>query len=248
VAGVVTGKPVSVGGSLGRKEATGRGILYLIQQLARDRGVALEGATVAVQGFGNVGGVAATLLAREGARIVALSDSSGGLYNEKGLDVDALWARKNAGAVISELGGGDRLRGEELLALPVDFLVPAALEGQITGPVAQKVRARFVVEGANGPTTPDGDAVLDDKGVLVVPDILANAGGIIVSYFEWVQDLQFFFWEETEVRERLQRAITRAYREVCARAEKERVSLREAAMLLAVSRVEEATRMRGIYP
>jgi len=247
-AGVVTGKPVSVGGSLGRKDATGRGILYLIQQLSRDREIALEGATVAVQGFGNVGGVAATLLAREGARIVAVSDSSGGLYNEKGLDVEALWARKNAGALISELDGGDHLSGEELLTLPVDFLIPAALEGQITGQIARRVRARFVVEGANGPTTPDGDAALADKGVLVVPDILANAGGIIVSYFEWVQDLQFFFWEEVEVRERLQRAITRAYREVCALAEKERVSLREAAMLLAVSRVEEATRVRGIYP
>ncbi len=177
-----------------------------------------------------------------------MSDSSGGLYNGTGLDVDELWARKTAGARISQLAGGDRLRDDELLTLPVDFLVPAALEGQITGQVARGVRARIIVEGANGPTTPDGDAVLADKGVLVVPDILANSGGIIVSYFEWVQDLQFFFWEEEEVRERLQRAITRAYREVCARAEKERVSLREAAMLLAVSRVEEATRMRGIYP
>ncbi|MDP2675538.1 MAG: Glu/Leu/Phe/Val dehydrogenase [Dehalococcoidia bacterium] len=247
-AGVVTGKPVSVGGSLGRKEATGRGILYVIQQLCRDKGIALEGATVAVQGFGNVGGVAATLLAQEGARIVALSDSSGGLHNGKGLDVEALWARKSEGANLSDLKGGDRLSGEELLTLPVDFLVPAALEGQISGQIARGVRARFVVEGANGPTTPDGDAILADKGVLVVPDILANAGGIIVSYFEWVQDLQFFFWEEEEVRERLQRAITRAYREVCALAEKERASLREAAMLLAVSRVEEATRVRGIYP
>jgi glutamate dehydrogenase (NAD(P)+) len=248
VAGVVTGKPVSVGGTLGRKEATGRGILYVIQEMVRDRGVALDGATVAVQGFGNVGGVAATLLAAEGARIVGLSDSSGCLYNGKGLDVRSLWERKNEGATLSEMAGGDRLAGEELLSLPVDFLVPAALEGQITGETARNVQARFVVEGANGPTTPDGDAVLAEKGVLVVPDILANSGGIIVSYFEWVQDLQFFFWEEAEVRERLQRAITRAYREVCALAEKERVSLREAAMLLAVSRVEEATRVRGIYP
>jgi glutamate dehydrogenase (NAD(P)+) len=239
---------VSVGGSLGRKEATGRGILYLIQQLCRDKEVALEGATVAVQGFGNVGGVAATLLAEEGARVVAVSDSSGGLHSGKGLDVAALWASKSEGANLSDLKGGDRLSGEEVLTLPVDFLVPAALEGQITGQIARGVRARFVVEGANGPTTPDGDAVLADKNVLVVPDILANAGGIIVSYFEWVQDLQFFFWEEVEVRERLQRAITRAYREVCALAEKERASLREAAMLLAVSRVEEATRIRGIYP
>ena len=248
VAGVVTGKPVSVGGSHGRKEATGRGILYLVQELTRNQGISLDGATIAVQGFGNVGGVAATLLAAEGARIVGLSDSSGCLYNGKGLDVQTLWQRKREGAKLSDLGGGDCLEGEELLSLPVDFLVPAALEGQITAQTAANIQARFIVEGANGPTTPDGDAVLAEKQVLVVPDILANAGGIIVSYFEWVQDLQFFFWEEQQVRDQLRRVITSAYREVNARAEKENVSLREAAMLLAVSRVEEATRVRGIYP
>ncbi len=248
VAGSVTGKPVSVGGTLGRKEATGRGILYLIQELAGDHGISLDGASVAIQGFGNVGGVAATLLAGEGARIVGLSDTSGCLYNGKGLDVQTLWRRKSEGASLSDLGGGDCLDGAELLSLQVDFLVPAALEGQITAQTARHIRAKFVIEGANGPTTPEGDAVLAEKGVVVLPDILANAGGVIVSYFEWVQDLQFFFWEEDQVRERLQRVITRAYREVCARAEKENVSLREAALLLAVSRVEEATRVRGIYP
>jgi glutamate dehydrogenase (NAD(P)+) len=248
VAGSVTGKPVSVGGTLGRKEATGRGILYLIQELAGDHGISLDGATVAIQGFGNVGGVAATLLAGEGARIVGLSDTSGCLYNGKGLDVQTLWRRKSEGASLSDLGGGDCLDGAELLSLQVDFLVPAALEGQITAQTARHIRAKFVIEGANGPTTPEGDAVLAEKGIVVLPDILANAGGVIVSYFEWVQDLQFFFWEEDQVRERLQRVITRAYREVCARAQKENVSLREAAMLLAVSRVEEATRVRGIYP
>ena len=248
VAGAVTGKPVSVGGTLGRKEATGRGILYLIQELAGDHGISLDGATVAIQGFGNVGRVAATLLAGEGARIVGLSDTSGCLYNGKGLDVQTLWRRKSEGASLSDLGGGDCLDGAELLSLQVDFLVPAALEGQITAQTARHIRAKFVIEGANGPTTPEGDAVLAEKGIVVLPDILANAGGVIVSYFEWVQDLQFFFWEEDQVRERLQRVITRAYREVCARAQKENVSLREAAMLLAVSRVEEATRVRGIYP
>ena len=248
VAGVVTGKPVSVGGTLGRKEATGRGILYLIQELTRDHGIPLEGATVAVQGFGNVGGVAATLLAREGARVVGVSDTSGCLYNEKGLDVETLWQGKKEGASLSELGGGDCLGGDELLSLPVDFLIPAALEGQITAQTARNIQAKFVIEGANGPTTPDGDAVLAEKQVLVVPDILANAGGVIVSYFEWVQDLQFFFWEEKQVCEQLQRVITSALREVRARAEQENVSLREAAMLIAVSRVEEATRLRGIYP
>lgn len=248
VVGAVTGKPVSVGGTLGRKEATGRGILYLIQQLAGDHGISLDGATVAIQGFGNVGGVAATLLAGEGARIVGLSDTSGCLYNGKGLDVQTLWRRKREGANLSDLGGGDCLDGAELLSLQVDFLVPAALEGQITAQTGRHVRAKFVIEAANGPTTPEGDAVLAEKGVVVLPDILANAGGVIVSYFEWVQGLQFFFWEEDQVRERLQRVITRAYREVCARAQKENVSLREAALLLAVSRVEEATRVRGIYP
>ncbi len=247
-AGVVTGKPISVGGTVGRKGATGRGILYLIRELSREHRIPLDGATVAVQGFGNVGGVAATLLADEGARIVGLSDSSGCLYNGKGLDVQTLWRRKREGASLSDMGGGDRLNGEELLSLPVDFLVPAALAGQITAQTARHVRAKLIVEGANGPTTPEGDAVLAEKQVVVVPDILANTGGVIVSYFEWVQDLQFFFWEEDEVRERLHKAITRAYREVCALAEKESVSLREAAMLLAVSRVEEATRVRGIYP
>ncbi len=248
VAGAVTGKPVSVGGTLGRKEATGRGILFLIQELAGDHGISLDGATVAIQGFGNVGRVAATLLAGEGARIVGLSDTSGCLYNGKGLDVQTLWRRKSEGASLSDLGGGDCLDGAELLSLQVDFLVPAALEGQITAQTARHMRAKFVIEGANGPTTPEGDAVLAEKGIVVLPDILANTGGVIVSYFEWVQDLQFFFWEEDQVRERLQRVITRAYREVCARAQKENVSLREAAMLLAVSRVEEATRVRGIYP
>jgi len=248
VVGAVTGKPVSVGGTLGRKEATGRGILYLIQELAGDHGISLDGASVAIQGFGNVGGVAATLLAGEGARIVGLSDTSGCLYNGKGLDVQTLWRRKSEGASLSDLGGGDCLDGAELLSLQVDFLVPAALEGQITAQTARHIRAKFVIEGANGPTTPEGDAVLAEKGAVVLPDILANAGGVIVSYFEWVQDLQFFFWEEDQVRERLQRVITRAYREVCARAQKENVSLREAALLLAVSRVEEATRVRGIYP
>jgi len=248
VVGAVTGKPVSVGGTLGRKEATGRGILYLIQELAGDHGISLDGASVAIQGFGNVGGVAATLLASEGARIVGLSDTSVCLYNGNGLDVQTLWRRKSEGASLSDLGGGDCLDGAELLSLQVDFLVPAALEGQITAQTARHMRAKFVIEGANGPTTPEGDAVLAEKGAVVLPDILANAGGVIVSYFEWVQDLQFFFWEEDQVRERLQRVITRAYREVCARAQKENVSLREAALLLAVSRVEEATRVRGIYP
>jgi len=247
-AGVVTGKPVSVGGTLGRLEATGRGLLFIIQELAREKGVSLEGATVAVQGFGNVGAVAAQLLQQAGATIVAVSDQSGGLHNAGGLRVDALLSYQKDSAPLSQAPGGDRITNQELLALPVDFLVPAALEGQITAENAGDVSARFVVEGANGPTTSEADAILAANGVEVVPDILANAGGVIVSYFEWVQDLQFYFWEENEVNERLHRVITKAYRDVTATAKEHGISLREAAMVLAVGRVVEASQIRGIYP
>ena len=247
-AGVVTGKPVSVGGTLGRQEATGRGILYVVQEAAKQYGVALEDASVAVQGFGNVGAVAASLLAKAGARVVAVSDSAGGLSNERGLAIDALARLKAEGVALAKAPGGDPITNEQLLTLPVDFLIPAAMEGQITAANAAAVRARFVVEGANGPTTPEADAALAARGTVVVPDILANAGGVIVSYFEWVQDLQFYFWEEDEVNERLHHIITRAYGDVARTAHEQKVSLREAAMLLAVSRVVEATRVRGIYP
>jgi len=247
-AGVVTGKPVSVGGTLGRLEATGRGLLYTVQETARHYGVRLEAATVAVQGFGNVGSVAAVLLQEAGARVVAVSDSSGAVYNGQGLDVKPLAGRKAGGAPLSAAPGLDRISNAELLALPVDFLVPAAMENEITGENAGAVKARFVVEGANGPTTPEADAILAANGITVVPDILANAGGVIVSYFEWVQDLQFYFWEEDEVNERLHRAITRAFRDVARTAEQHKISLREAAMVLGVGRVVEATKIRGIYP
>ena len=247
-AGVVTGKPVSVGGTHGRVEATGRGILYIVQEVARQYGVPLQGASVAVQGFGNVGGVAATLLAQAGARVVAVSDSSGGIHNSQGLDIGTLSRLKREGTPLVQAPGGDHISNEELLTLPVDFLVPAAMEDQITVANAAAVRARFVVEGANGPTTPEADAILADKGVVVVPDIVANAGGVIVSYFEWVQDLQFYFWEEEEVNERLQRVIARAYRDVAHIAQEKEVCLREAAMILGVGRVVEATLVRGIYP
>jgi glutamate dehydrogenase (NAD(P)+) len=247
-AGVVTGKPVSVGGTLGRQEATGRGLLYIIQELARDENLALEGATVAVQGFGNVGSVVAHLLQQAGARVVAVSDQSGGLYNTQGLRIESLLSYQKDPAPLETAPGGDHISNLDLLELPVDILVPAALEGQITTANAGDIKARFVVEGANGPTTPEADAVLAAKGVKVVPDILANAGGVIVSYFEWVQDLQFYFWEEHEVNERLHRVITRAYRDVATTAEQHGISLREAAMVLAVGRVVEASRIRGIYP
>jgi glutamate dehydrogenase (NAD(P)+) len=247
-AGVVTGKPVSVGGTLGRVEATGRGIQYVVQEVAKEHGIDLRGATVAVQGFGNVGSVAANLLAGNGAKVVAVSDSSGALYDGNGLDLPAVNRHKGRTGALREAPGCDHITNDELLALKADFLIPSATEAQITGRNAGDVRSRFVVEGANGPTTPEADAILAEKGVIVVPDILANAGGVIVSYFEWVQDLQAFFWEENEVNERLHQIITRAYRDVVRTAQEHGTHLRDAAMRLAVSRVVEATSIRGIYP
>jgi len=247
---VVTGKPVTVGGSSGRLEATGRGVLFVTQEACRERGMALEGATVAVQGFGNVGSVAAKLLDDAGAKVVAASDSGGGIYRGDGLgDIDELLARKREAGCLPDVHPGDHITNEELLELPVDILVPAAIEGQIHGGNAGRVRAKLIVEGANGPTTPEADRILQEKGVYVVPDILANAGGVIVSYFEWVQDLQSFFWEEAEVNQRLERIIKRAFAEVTAEHQRhDGTTLREAAYMLAVGRVVEATRVRGIFP
>jgi len=247
-AGVVTGKPIAVGGTLGRLEATGRGLQYVTEEVARRHGVAVQGATVAIQGFGNVGAVAAQLLDQAGAKVVAVSDASGGIYNGAGLKIDSLLAYQKDRAKLSTAPGGDQITNDELLSLPVDFLIPAALEGQLHAGNADDVRARFIVEGANGPTTPEADAIFADKGIVVVPDILANSGGVIVSYFEWVQDLQFYFWEENEVNERLHKVITHAFSDVAATAEKHGISLREAAMVLGVGRVVEATKLRGIYP
>jgi glutamate dehydrogenase (NAD(P)+) len=249
VAGVVTGKPVSIGGTVGRVEATGRGLLYAARKAAAYRGQQLEGLSVAIQGYGNVGSTAARLLKGEAsARIVAVSDSSGGIHNPAGLDLVALDRHLAAGGKLVESPAGNQISNAELLELPVDVLLPAALEGQITGANAARIRAGMIIEGANGPVSPDADAILLDRGIFLVPDILANAGGVVVSYFEWVQDLQFYFWEETEVRERLRQVMDRAFDEVVHMAEKERLPLRQAAMLLAVSRVLEATRVRGIYP
>jgi glutamate dehydrogenase (NAD(P)+) len=249
VPGVVTGKPVEIGGSLGRVEATGRGVMYVTMEACRRRGLELQGATVAVQGFGNVGSVTARLLHQAGAKVVAVSDRHNAVYSPEGLDVPALYEHRAAGGVLAEhpLKHED-LSNEELLELPVDILIPAAIEGQITERNAGRVKAAMIVEGANGPTTPGGDAILAERGVYVVPDILANAGGVIVSYFEWVQDLQSFFWEESEVNQRLQRIITNAYNEVAQVAEERNLGLRDAAMVLALRRVVEAIRIRGIYP
>jgi glutamate dehydrogenase (NAD(P)+) len=248
VSGVVTGKPVSVGGSMGREEATGKGLFYIIQETARARRMDLRECTVAVQGFGNVGSVVARFLAEAGAKIVGLTDVTGGIYNERGLDIEALWTFKKDRRPLTEAMQGDEIGNSELLELPVDFLIPAALEGQIRSDNADRVRARVVVEGANGPTTPAADAILRERDILVVPDIVANAGGVIVSYFEWVQDLQSFFWEHKEVDVKLHRLITTANDAVVAKSLQDDVSLREAAMAVAVNRVVEAINIRGIYP
>jgi glutamate dehydrogenase (NAD(P)+) len=249
VPGVVTGKPVAIGGTLGRVEATGRGITYVTQEAARARGMVLDGARVAVQGFGNVGYAAARLLHEAGCRIVAVSDVSGGIYNKSGLDVAVVEGVKIAGTSLARAAGDwDHLTNEELLELPVEILVPAALENQLTAHNAARVQAKMIVEGANGPTTPEADAIFADKGIYVVPDILANAGGVIVSYFEWVQDLQSFFWEEDEINQRLRRIMARGFQEVTTIAERDHIGMRDAAYVLALRRVEEAIKLRGIYP
>jgi len=252
VPGVVTGKPVGLGGSKGRVEATGRGVLYVTQEACRLRGVSLDGAAVAIQGFGNVGGVAARLLSQAGARVVAVSDSRGGVYRGTGLDVDSLYAHRTAGGLLGDHPGHgvdhDDITNEQLLELPVDILIPAALEGQITEKNAGNIKASMIVEAANGPTTAGGDVILADRGIYVVPDILANAGGVAVSYFEWVQDLQSYFWEETEVNQRLQRIMVNAFARVAGVAEERALRLREAGYVVALQRVVEAMQQRGIYP
>ncbi|HXH21353.1 MAG TPA: Glu/Leu/Phe/Val dehydrogenase [Dehalococcoidia bacterium] len=248
--GVVTGKPVVIGGSRGRYEATGRGVLFITQEACKRRGIPLEGQTVAIQGFGNVGGVAARLLAQAGARIVAVSDSRGGIYKPEGLDVESLYAHRLAGGQLGEHPGADHnhITNAELLELPVDILIPAALEGQVTELNAGKVQAKMIVEAANGPVTPRADEILSARGIYVVPDIVANAGGVVVSYFEWVQDLQSFFWEESEVNTRLQRIMVNAFNEVSTLAHARSLRLREAAYVVAVQRVVDAITARGIYP
>jgi glutamate dehydrogenase (NAD(P)+) len=252
VPGVVTGKPVVIGGSNGRLEATGRGVLYITQEACRVQNLNLQGARVAIQGFGNVGGVSARLLSQAGAKVVAVSDSAGGIYSPNGLDIEDLYAQRLAGGLLGEHArtnfDHEDISNAALLELPVDILIPAALEGQITEANAARVQASIIVEAANGPTTVGADRILAAKGVYLVPDILANAGGVVVSYFEWVQDLQSFFWEETEVNQRMQRIMVNAFAEVTAEANSRGLRLREAAYVVALNRVVEAIKARGIYP
>jgi glutamate dehydrogenase (NAD(P)+) len=248
VLGVVTGKPLTIGGSLGREEATARGALYCIRDAVAKQSRSLADMRVAVQGFGNVGSFLAKFLAEDGASVVAISDSRGGLYNPKGIDIQAAIAHKRETGALAGFKGADEITNEELLLLDCDVLAPCALEQVITEENAAQVRAKIIVEGANGPITPRADEILEEKGVLILPDILANAGGVIVSYFEWVQGLQEYFWKEAEVNAKLNDIITKAFDETWATMESRGVGMRTAAYGLAVQRVAEATVTRGIYP
>ena len=248
VPGVVTGKPLIVGGSAGRREATGRGIVYAIYQAARHLGYEIRGRKVVVQGFGNVGAVAARLLWREGCVIVGVSDIKGGIHNPAGLDIRQLETHIAETGTVVGFPGTEAVTNEELVTLPCDILVPAAVGGQIHPGNADKIKASLVAEGANGPTTPEADAILRDRGVTVIPDILANAGGVVVSYFEWVQGLQYYFWRESEITARLQEVMTRAFNRVWALGAKEGTDLRTAALMEGVKRVAEGYKVRGLYP
>jgi len=249
VLGVVTGKPVQLGGSLGRTEATAQGAHYCIREALRKLdGARVEGTTVAIQGFGNVGSYLAKFLAEDGATVIAISDSSGGLYNPNGIDVAAAFAHKRETGTLADLGGADPISNDDLLLLECDVLAPCGLEQVIREDNAPGVKAKIVVEGANGPTTPGADAILEDMGVLVLPDVLANAGGVVVSYFEWVQGLQEYFWKEAEVNAKLNDIVTRGFHETWNTREERGVSMRLAAYGLAVQRVGEATTTRGLYP
>jgi len=248
VHGVVTGKPISVGGSLGRNEATARGAVFTLLKWAEAKGQQVDGARVAIQGYGNAGSIAATLLAAEGATIVAVSDSQGGIHNAAGLDPAKVSAWKREHGTVVGYRGSDEVTNREILEVDCDILVPAALENQITRQNAPQIRAKVVAEAANGPTTPEADKILFDRGVFVIPDILCNAGGVTVSYFEWVQDMQSFFWTENRINDSLKGIMDRAFGSVHEMAERYEVDMRTAAYMVAVARVAEATMLRGLYP
>ncbi|MFG5776630.1 Glu/Leu/Phe/Val dehydrogenase [Comamonas sp. J-3] len=246
--GVVTGKPVDLGGSLGRVEATGRGVFTVGVEAAKLSGLALQGARVAVQGFGNVGGTAGKLFADAGAVVVAVQDHTGTIFNAKGLDVPALLAHVANTGGVGGFKGADKMANDDFWSVDCEILIPAALEGQITAKNAGKIKARMVIEGANGPTTPEADDILNDKGVLVLPDVIANAGGVTVSYFEWVQDFSSFFWTEDEINARLVRIMQEAFAAVWQVAQENKVSLRTATFIIACRRILHAREARGLYP
>lgn len=246
---IVTGKPLELGGSRGRREATGRGVMLMTREAAKHLGFDLHGATVAIQGFGNVGSVSADLLSKAGMRVVAVTDWMGGVFNEAGLDIPALmeYVRKNPQRTVDGFPGGKALSREDIFGLDVDVLVPAALENQITAQNVGGIKARLVVEGANGPTAPEAEKALFERGVMVIPDILGNSGGVTVSYFEWVQNRYGYYWQEREVNERLEATMCEAFDAVLQTSLKYKVSMRTAAYMVAIDRVATVTRMRGMY-
>ena len=246
--GVVTGKPIDLGGSLGRREATGRGVFTVGVEAAKRIGMDVGQARVAVQGFGNVGGIAGKLFAQAGARVVAVQDHGGTIYREAGLDVPALLAHVARTGSVGGFEGAEVLAQDAFWDVPCDILIPAALEQQITHANAGRIQAKMVIEGANGPTTPEADDILHERGVLVVPDVIANAGGVTVSYFEWVQDFSSFFWSEDEINARLVRIMQEAFAAVCQVADDHRVSLRTATFIVACKRILHARDLRGLYP
>ncbi len=245
---VVTGKPLSIGGSEGRNDATATGVLFVTRQAAYRSGMSLQGARVSVQGYGNAGAIAARLFHNEGCKVVAVSDTRGGIYNESGLDPATVLRHKQEHGSVIDFPRAQNVRVQDVLEVPCDILIPAATEGVITAANADRVLARIVAEAANGPTTPEADKILFDKGIVVVPDILANAGGVTVSYFEWVQDLQSFFWGVEEITQKLEVIMNRAFAAVAEIADRTSCDMRLAANMLAISRVAEATQIRGIYP
>ncbi len=247
VTSVVTGKPIFLGGSRGRKEATGRGIMIIAKEAGDVYGIPLKNATVAIQGFGNVGSVAAKLIALQGAKVVALSDVNGGIYNKNGIDINAALRKVEETETIVNLEGTEPITNKQLLELDVDFLIPAAMENQITEENAPNVKAKIVIEGANGPTTTEADKILNEKGVILIPDILSNAGGVTVSYFEWVQDREGYFWKESIVNDRLEEVMTDAFNDVYQMSQKYAVPMRLASYMVAVKRVADITKARGIY-
>ncbi len=248
ISGVVTGKPIAIGGSLGRNEATARGTVFTLLRAGPALKIPMEGARIAIQGYGNAGSIAAELLAAEGATIVAVSDSTGGIYNPRGLDPAKVSAWKREHGTVVGYRSSDEVTNQEILELDCEVLVPAALENQITRANAARVKARIVAEAANGPTTPEADEILTDRGVFMIPDILCNAGGVTVSYFEWVQDMQSFFWTEERINESLKEIMDRAFDAVYTMSDNHEVDMRTAAYMVAVARVAEATTLRGLYP
>jgi glutamate dehydrogenase (NAD(P)+) len=248
VTGVVTGKPISLGGSLGRQDATGRGVFVTAREAARRLNLPVEGARVAVQGFGNVGEASARMFANAGAKVVAIQDVSGTVYNPAGIDVAGLRRFLQENRTLIGMPGCEPIKADDFWSVPCDFMVPAALESQINRYNADRITARIVVEGANGPTTPEADTILAERGIVVVPDVIANAGGVTVSYFEWVQDFSSFFWSEDEIYGRLEKIMSDAFGAIWQLAESRRMPLRSAAFVIGCSRVLEARAIRGLYP